>query len=985
MPSLKDLLKKKSYFIILDKDTAHPKKNFFDIVVFELVKDDPFYHEVIYKDIPFFSGLVIFDKDPEKEKLVPFKFWKRLTKERRDMQGQFQLKSIDPTSFRYFILYAKFVILGNHLNRPVGYKFDQHQVVETDAHAVQEHQMQEYLTKLSPLYEYCESLHYTDIRNYLFCHTCKQEDHKYTLIDEATRYKNLAFFVCARCAGKEIIHSLKQRMEVTSTLKTYIRDLLKNYRDVVKVLNVFNPNFNILEHREATLVGVKKKKITTKSLSPISVYDLDLPLPLQQYYASRSRINLLPAQIMAVEHGLLENQDEIIVSATSSGKTMIGEMAGISKILRDKFSQLQSQGVSNPFQKRKSSSNPNYKQEFQFSKKEREFLTRCSRTQSKAKMLYIVPIVALANMRYREYKGLKIYGVNPVLKVGVSHFGKKKRKRGEFGNFNTADVIIATYEAIDIMLRSGHPYLLKNVRTVVVDEIQMLADEGRGFLLDGLIARLRLYLPRAQMLYLSATISDPKTLAQLLHATLIHYQDRPVPLERHLVICAEEQTKLKNMRLLVREEFKLKSSFGFRGQSIVFTNSRKNTEQLADFLRENHISAYAYHGGLDHSQRKFIEKSFEMQKCSCVVTTAALAAGVDFPASLVIFFNLSMGIKELTVAEFEQMSGRAGRLKKHDEGKVFLLIIPGKSATAQGIPEEQLAVHLLKGDVEPLRLPPNQDAQFLEALAAIAMYSSWTDRDHGIKRSDLQYYHLMLYNGDYDLQFALHYLQTEKMIRQLRNNSVLQTTRFGQAVAESFFSLEQAIGIRQALLQEVNEENPASQMLDLAQTLHSFNNVYVTNRVLADMSVKNQRPSRSNNLFSGAVLSLTSAENLGKKRRGHISRRLYSVLIRWSEDIFNCQCEDSPYCDCGQHNVIRILLDYRLGGLALTDIIETMKEEYEIKIFKGDLLDYFEAIIYSLFAIQKIGRTLPIPPQTMLKVREIPRIVSSLIDTKYNA
>lgn len=211
---------------------------------------------------------------------------------------------------------------------------------------------------------------------------------------------------------------------------------------------------------------------------------------------------------------------------------------------------------------------------------------------------------------------------------------------------------------------------------------------------------------------------------------------------------------------------------------------------------------------------------------------------------------------------------------------------------------------------------------------------------------------------------------------------MLQTTRFGQAVAESFFTLKDAITIKQALLQEVTEDTPAPRMLDLAQNLHSFNNVYVTNRVLADMSVKNQnRPSRSNNLFSGAVLSLTSAENLGKKRRGHISRRLYSVLIRWSEDIFNCQCNDSPYCDCGQHNVVKIFLDFRLNGLALTDIVEVMKEEYEIKIFKGDLMDYFEAIIYTLFAIQKIGKTLPIPPQTMLKIREIPNIVSNLIES----
>jgi len=42
------------------------------------------------------------------------------------------------------------------------------------------------------------------------------------------------------------------------------------------------------------------------------------------------------------------------------------------------------------------------------------------------------------------------------------------------------------------------------------------------------------------------------------------------------------------------------------------------------------------------------------------VTTAALGAGVDFPASQVIFDSLAMGIEWLTVQEFHQMSGRSG-------------------------------------------------------------------------------------------------------------------------------------------------------------------------------------------------------------------------------------------------------------------------------------------------------------------------------------
>ena len=61
-----------------------------------------------------------------------------------------------------------------------------------------------------------------------------------------------------------------------------------------------------------------------------------------------------------------------------------------------------------------------------------------------------------------------------------------------------------------------------------------------------------------------------------------------------------------------------------------------------------------------------------------MVTTAALAAGVDFPASQVVFESLAMGIKWLNVHEFNQMLGRAGRPGYHDLGLVYILAEPGR-------------------------------------------------------------------------------------------------------------------------------------------------------------------------------------------------------------------------------------------------------------------------------------------------------------------
>jgi len=69
------------------------------------------------------------------------------------------------------------------------------------------------------------------------------------------------------------------------------------------------------------------------------------------------------------------------------------------------------------------------------------------------------------------------------------------------------------------------------------------------------------------------------------------------------------------------------------------------------------IKALPYHAGLSYPERKKVEEQFGRGELPVVVTTAALAAGVDFPASQVIFESLAMGIEWLTVREFQQMLG----------------------------------------------------------------------------------------------------------------------------------------------------------------------------------------------------------------------------------------------------------------------------------------------------------------------------------------
>ena len=108
---------------------------------------------------------------------------------------------------------------------------------------------------------------------------------------------------------------------------------------------------------------------------------------------------------------------------------------------------------------------------------------------------------------------------------------------------------------------------------------------------------------------------------------------------------------------MTTEEYKRTSSKGYRGQTIIFTNARARCHTISEALG---MRAAAYHAGLTSQERRDVETRFSQGKLMAVVTTAALGAGVDFPASQVIFDALAMGRDWLSVQEFNQMGGRAG-------------------------------------------------------------------------------------------------------------------------------------------------------------------------------------------------------------------------------------------------------------------------------------------------------------------------------------
>lgn len=80
-----------------------------------------------------------------------------------------------------------------------------------------------------------------------------------------------------------------------------------------------------------------------------------------------------------------------------------------------------------------------------------------------------------------------------------------------------------------------------------------------------------------------------------------------------------------------------------------------------------------YFGDMKYKERVFVEKLFRSQLIKAVVSSDALAVGVNFPAKSVVFCQLTKAGRGLSKREFLQMAGRAGRPGLWDIGYVGYL------------------------------------------------------------------------------------------------------------------------------------------------------------------------------------------------------------------------------------------------------------------------------------------------------------------------
>ena len=508
-----------------------------------------------------------------------------------------------------------------------------------------------------------------------------------------------------------------------------------------------------------------------------------LPPEAVEVYAGRGYRELYPPQAEAVERGLLDGRSMLLAMPTASGKTLLAELAMLRAALAGRRS------------------------------------------------LYIVPLRALASEKYESFKKFRDLGV--AVGISTGDFDKKDERLGR------NQIIIATSEKADSLMRNGASWV-RDLSVLVVDEIHLLNDPGRGPTLEMTITKLRRSNPELQVIGLSATVANAGEIASWLAADMVCSDWRPIRL-REGVICNERLVFSDGEAPLAGgkdESLSLvKDTLSQSAQILIFENSRKNAEAAASRLaslmpvdaatRELSSSILAsgesetaarlascvsrgvafHHAGLLPEQRRLVEQGFRDSLIKVIASTPTLAAGLNLPARRVLIksykrYEYGKGMAPIPVIEYRQMAGRAGRPGLDPYGESFLM---AKNSSEM----KELFEHYINGSPEEIWSKlASESALRTHILSTVAA---------GFARSDSELKSFMattFYARQQD-PWQLD-VTVEKVIGFLRENGMIQPedagsllpSKLGSLVSKLYIDPLSAVIMLQALKTKREERRP---------------------------------------------------------------------------------------------------------------------------------------------------------------------------------
>ena len=283
---------------------------------------------------------------------------------------------------------------------------------------------------------------------------------------------------------------------------------------------------------------------------------------------------------------------------------------------------------------------------------------------------------------------------------------------------------------------------------LIVDEAQTLESE-RGHLLELLLLKLRALNPQIQVVFLSATLPNPRAIARWLDAALYLYAERmqrDPPSQRvteYAVVNGEVRSRggaiLRRLgvsdrtgalRELVRELLAQADA----STVLVFCPTKSRCEKVVRLLLplmvsspppphpqpplspehqqyvEAHLLLFArthatrldpafarflragviyHHAGLTDEERLLAEGLFRHGCVRVLAATTTLSAGVNLNVAVVVLDGIRRGKQSYTRTEYQQMVGRTGRMGQTAAGRVFVLLDAADAAAYQRLAQRE--------------------------------------------------------------------------------------------------------------------------------------------------------------------------------------------------------------------------------------------------------------------------------------------------------
>jgi len=527
----------------------------------------------------------------------------------------------------------------------------------------------------------------------------------------------------------------------------------------------------------------------------MKISTLNLETPTIEFLKSEGYEKLYEPQQFSVEAGILDGNSVLVSAPTASGKTLIAMLAMLAHL-----------------------------------------------PKNKSKIVYLSPLRALAAEKFAEFKKLEKINLGRKIKVAIS--------TGDFDSvedkLENSDILILTNEKMDSLMRFGQSWI-SEIGLVIVDEIHLIGDEGRGPTLEMVLTRLKAGLTgkRPQIIALSATITNSDELANWLDCEHVQSNWRPVPLSE-AVYDDFSVTNQNRETYDVSFDYVGSSTIGLGldsvkngGQSLLFANTRTSAAKLAvdsglpiekilskkeldelskiskKILSNNEHTQLVkklafvvkqgvafHHAGLNQNCREIIENEFRDGKIKLLSATPTLAAGVNLPARRVVIssilrYNVKYGGNiPISVLEYKQLCGRAGRPQYDDEGESIII---GKNN------QELLLEKYVDGEPEPIEskiISPSSLRIHLLSLIVTSpsitekMITEFFSQTLGGTQVDDDIIELHLEN-------AKTFLLDEEFISE--KNGEFLATRFGQKVSRLYIDPLTARDFRNAIEYDITK------------------------------------------------------------------------------------------------------------------------------------------------------------------------------------